>query len=160
MFENENYKMGIIFFCIDISVVCFILYHLYLLRSCSCFTKQNINTSYEISVIFFTELLLLGFYILNIFQVKELYEKTSVLNKDAMKTIGTLFFIMAIFYSIIFFTLENLKTKVDIHCACYHTTFTYLIYFQLIFFTVSYSLLSHRSIVSFFRNLRYEPPIR
>jgi hypothetical protein len=149
---QTNGNSTLVLFILDISIVLFILYYLFQLRSCNCFIGNNTN---ELNLIFIIEVILLGFYILNFFYLKKFFSNIpNFVKENVLKLITLLFGFITIIYVILFYYFELLKNKVNINCDCFQITFKYLIYFQLIFFSVSYIYIFHKLFMSFIKSQR------
>jgi hypothetical protein len=143
LFIDTHSNTTLVLFMLDISIVIFILYYLFQLRFCSCFNENNIETSNEINIVFIIELVLLGVYICNFIQLRNLFMRKTI-TENPIKTLVSMFGVMTVIYILLFYYFETLKTKVNLNCPCFHSTLTYLMYFQMIFFSISYIYLFHK----------------
>jgi len=148
----------LILFLIDIAIVIFITYSVYYLIQCDCFTHSVASIIENLNYIVFTEVIIFITYLLNFFELWRLTQVSIgqiVMVKNIKATLMFFLTVMAIAYLFLYYYLTNISGKVDYSCACFHVEIKYVIYFQIIFFSVSYILLLHQIFMQWLKSRNY-----
>ena len=148
----------LILFLIDIAIVIFIIYSVYFLVQCDCFTKSDELIVSNLNYIFLVEIIIFVTYLFNFFEMWRLTQVSSgqiVMVKNIKATLMFFLTIMSIAYLFLYYYLTNITEKVDYSCSCFHVEIKYAIYFQIIFFSVSYILFLHQIFMEWLRSRNY-----
>lgn len=140
-------------FLFDISIVLVLLYNIPSVYQCDCFTKRDVTVKTRLDYIVMIELAFLAVYILNFIHLWRL-TNTSVgqikLLHHLKIVLGVLVAIMVVLYCFLYYFLTLLQDKVRLNCSCFQTELKYIVYFQLIVFSVSYLVLLHQLFMQWF----------
>lgn len=147
---DTHYNSTLVLFLLDISIVLVVL--LFLAQHYFdgiCLDKNNAETMFHLKSIFTAEIVLLCFFVFNFIQLRKLFAtKSEYMRENIFKVLSVLFGCLTIIYIALFYYFEQLKTVINLNCPFFSDTFRYLIYFQLIFFSVSYIFIFHKVFVS------------
>jgi hypothetical protein len=149
----------LILFLIDIAIVAFIIYNVYYLSGCDCFTQNGDATILSnLNYIYYVEIIIFVTYIFNFFELWRLTQVSMgeiIMVKSIKATLMFFLTVMAIAYLFLYYYLTNISDKVGYSCPCFHVEVKYVIYFQMIFFSVSYFLLLHQIFIQWLKSRNY-----
>lgn len=139
MLSESQTKITLFLYLIDISIVAVILYYLSQINDCSCFFNgSSSETAHWLYGIISVECCLLFFYVLQFYQTY----KNKVLD-IYFTQLMTITIILTVIYCLLYYIVTNIAKTVNESCICFHKQLKYLLYFQMIIFTVSFSFILH-----------------
>jgi len=141
-------------FLVDIAIVIFIIFNIYQLLPCECFTKNDNKVVEELKYMIYIEIIIFITYILNFFEVWRLTQMSIeevVMVKNAKAILVFFLTVMSVAYLYLHFFLISVNEKVDYSCSCFRVEIKYAIYFQILIFSFSYCVLLHQIFVQWLK---------